>query len=176
MMMNAVSDHLGVGFGGEDIAQPLQVRTQRLVILDDAVVYDGYSVARDVRMGIGRGGNAVGGPPSMRDSHVAADGRCVQGVLQNLDFADRAQACDMTVFKNRDTGRIIAAVFEAAQTVHQDGDCVTLGDHTYDSAHTLLNSKKSGCLVCPSRGGNPVGGLVWSILYNLPATTTDYML
>ncbi len=51
-MVNAVRDDLGVGFRGEAVTQALELRAQRLVIFDDAVVNDRDPVARNVRVGV----------------------------------------------------------------------------------------------------------------------------
>ena len=50
VIVDAVGDDLGVGLGGEPVAAALEIGTQLLVVLDDAVVHDREAVARDVRM------------------------------------------------------------------------------------------------------------------------------
>ena len=156
VVMNAVRDHFGIGFGGEAVAQAFEIGAQRLVILDDAVVHDRDAVARDVRVGVLRRRHAVGGPPRMRDAHVAADRGRVERILENLYLADGAQAGDPSVLEHRDTGRIVAAVFQAPQTLHENGDRVAFRNHTYDSAHlALLRCRLKRRLVCPTRTGSP---------------------
>ena len=91
-MMDAMRNDFGVGFRGESVAEILEVSAQRFVIFDDAVVHDRDAVARYVRMGIFGGRHAMGGPARMRNADRAADGVCVEGVLQRLDLAHGAQA------------------------------------------------------------------------------------
>jgi len=45
MMVNAVRDDLGVGFRGKAVTQAFELRAQRLVIFDDAVVNDRHIAA-----------------------------------------------------------------------------------------------------------------------------------
>src|SRR2546429_5057390 len=45
-IVDAVGDDLGVGLGGEPVAAALEIGTQLLVVLDDAVVHDREAVAR----------------------------------------------------------------------------------------------------------------------------------
>ncbi len=113
VVVNAVRDHLGIGFGGEYVAQAFQIGSQGLVILYNAVVHDCDPVARDVRVGIQRRRYAVSGPPRMRDAHLAADGGRIECILKNFYLTDRAQAGDPSVFDDRDPRRIIAAIFQS---------------------------------------------------------------
>src|ERR1700694_6271624 len=91
-MMDAVSNHFGIGLGGEAVAQAFQIGAQCLVILDDPVVHDSDPVARYVGVSVVRGWNAMGGPAGVRDAHVPADGIRVERVLEDLDLADGASA------------------------------------------------------------------------------------
>src|SRR5580693_5228171 len=135
MMVNAVGDHFGVGFGSEAIAQALEIGTQRLVILDYPVVHDRDAVARDVWVGIVRGGHAVSRPAGMGDAHRTADRSRINRVLKHLHLADGPQARDPAAVDDGDAGRIVAAVLEAAQTFHEYGYRVALRDHTHDATH-----------------------------------------
>src|SRR5579863_6337746 len=138
MMMNPMSDHFGVGFGSEGVAQFLEARAQRFVILDDPVVHDGDAAAGDMGVGIFRGRNAVGRPAGVGDTYVSRDRGCVERLLENVHFDDGALAGDPSVFEHGDTGRIVAAVLEAPQALHEDGNRVAFRNHTYDATHIVL--------------------------------------
>ena len=94
--MNAVRDDLGIGVRSEAIAQVLELRTQRLVILDDAVMHDRDRAARNVRVRICRGRYAVSRPAGMGDTDRSMHRLEVQRVLQDFDLADRAQAAQFS--------------------------------------------------------------------------------
>ena len=75
----------------------------------------------------------------MRDAHVALDGRDLERVLQRPDLADGANPRQLGGGgQNREAGRVVAAVLEAAQSLHENGHGIPLSDHTDDSAHELL--------------------------------------
>ncbi len=138
MMMNTVRDDLGVGLRGELIAQPREILTQLLVILDDAVVDDRDAVARDVRVRIALVRHAMGCPARVGDAEMTG-GRCGGQRLGELrDLADGTQPRDRgAAIQHRDAGRVVAAIFEALQALDQDRDDVTSGDRSDDSAHAL---------------------------------------
>src|SRR5258708_14097116 len=135
MEMNAMSNHFGIGFRSETVAQVLKIGAECLVILDDPVVHDGDAAARDLRVGVVRGRNAMGGPSGVRNADVAADRSRVERVLENLHLADRPQTRDPTALDHGDAGRIVAAVFQATQSLHEDGNRVALRNDTHHSTH-----------------------------------------
>ena len=138
-MMNAVSNHFGIGLGGEDVTQAFQIGAQCLVILDDPVVDDGDAVAGHVRMRISRGRHAVSGPSGVGDSHMAVDGGSGERGLERAYLAHRAHSSQlMPGRQHRKSGGIVAAVFETAQAFHQDGNGIALRDHAHYSAHVEL--------------------------------------
>src|ERR1039458_934784 len=143
MMMYAVSDDLGIGFGGEGVTQTLKIGAQHLVIFNDAVVHDRDAVAGYVRVRVVDGGDPMGRPPGVRNPDVPGDGGRVQGVLQNLDLADGAQAGDPAAFDYGDTRGVIAAVFQAPQTLHEYRYRVALRNHTHDSTHNACSVTRS---------------------------------
>src|ERR1700722_2030726 len=104
MGMNPVSDHFGIGFGSEGVAQILEARAQRFVILDDPVVHDGNAAAGDVRVGVFRGRNAVSRPASVRNTYLAGDRGRVERLLENVHLADGALASDLSVLEHGDAG------------------------------------------------------------------------
>src|ERR1700731_2948881 len=122
MMMNAVSNHFGIGLGGESVTQAFQSGAQCLVILDDPVVHDRHAVTRYVRVSVVRGWNAMSRPSSVRNAHVAADRSRVERILEHLDLADGPQAGNPASVEHGEAGRIVATVFETAQSFHENGN------------------------------------------------------
>src|SRR5262249_40625595 len=85
-----LGDDLGVGVGAEGDALGLELALQGGVVLDDAVVDNGdqaVAFAGGVRVGVGVGGGAVGGPAGVRDADRAGGGRVAQVLGQLGDAA-----------------------------------------------------------------------------------------
>jgi hypothetical protein len=136
VIVNAMRDHLGIGLRRELVAELGELVAQLLVILDDAVVHDRDAVARDVRMGVALGRYAVRCPARVRDAQMTVDRRFVQRVLEHPDLAHGAQATHLAAaIQDGDAGRVVAAVFQAAQALDQDGNDVSISDRADDSAH-----------------------------------------
>ena len=74
VVVHAMRDHLGIRFGGEVVAELLELVAQLFVILDDAVVHDGEAVVRDMGVRVALGGHAVRGPARVGDAHLAVRG------------------------------------------------------------------------------------------------------
>ena len=97
VMVDAMRDDFGIRFRGEAIAQVLELRAQRLVIFDDAVVHDRDPAARNVRVSICRGRNSMSRPAGVRNTDRSMDRLSIQRVLEDFDFADRAQPPQLPV-------------------------------------------------------------------------------
>ncbi len=136
VVMDAVSDDLGVRLRREFVAETLQLFTQLIVVLDDAVVNDRETVVRDVGMRVALARHTVRGPASVGDADVAVRGALVNRLLQHLDLADGAHALELLrAVEHRDARRVVTSILEPAQTLHEDGHDVALSDSTDDSAH-----------------------------------------
>ena len=148
MEVHAMRDHFGIGFRGERVAGLLQLLAKLFVIFDDPVVDDGQAIVRDVRMRVALGGHAVRGPARVRDADLAVRGIRLDGVLEHLDLADRAQALELRgAVEHGDAGGVVATVFEPAQSLHEDGDDVSLSDGSDDSAHLDVSGKMGAASV-----------------------------
>src|SRR5690606_2551099 len=78
-----VGDDLGVRLGGEGRAVGLQLGPQRGEVLDDAIVDDrDPSVVGQVRVGVGVGGGAVGGPAGVPDGDLRLGQRAALELLE----------------------------------------------------------------------------------------------
>ena len=82
-----VGDHFSIGFRSERVTAALQRLFNLLVVFDNAVMHHGDVIAAVVRMGIGLGGFAVGGPARVRDTAVAWQRGGVQLFSECRDFA-----------------------------------------------------------------------------------------
>jgi len=145
VMVDPVGDDLGVGFRGKLVALALRFFAQLFVILDDAVVDDRDAVLGDVRVRIPLARHAVRGPAGVRDPETAVGRVCVECILQLADLAHRAQALDVVrAVQHGDAGRVVPAILEASQALDQDGDDVTVGDGSNDSAHAAFLAMRGG--------------------------------
>ena len=133
--VDGMRQHFGVGGGVERVARIRQLRLEPFVIFDDAVVDQREPAARHHGVGVFLGRYAVGGPARVRDAEHATWRRCAHLVDQGLDLADTANAVDAVVAQQRNTGGVIAAVFQAPQAFDQNRGDVSFGDGADNSAH-----------------------------------------
>ncbi|MNV02766.1 hypothetical protein D3C71_930060 [compost metagenome] len=139
-MVHQVRDDFGVGLAFKDITHGLQLGAQFVVVFDDAVVDQRdarlfIAQAREVRVGVMRGGHAVGGPAGVGDAGETL--HLVLGdLIGQLGHALRAaRAAQMAVGVDGDAARVIAAIFQALQAFNQDRGDVALGDGANNAAH-----------------------------------------
>ena len=108
------------------------------VVFDDAVVHDDEGAgAVAVGVGVFFGGAAVGGPAGVADAVGAVDGVCrarMASRLRSLPGARRSWS-GVAAAGDGDAGGVIAAVLEAGEAFHDDGDAGLRADVTDDSAH-----------------------------------------
>ena len=109
---------LGIRIGAKDMAEPFELLPQGLEILDNAIVDDRDAAGGD-RMGIGLGRQAVGRPAGVPDADHPLHRLMIEPTGEVGELALGAAALDTPVDQGRDAGRVIAAVFEAAQTFEQ---------------------------------------------------------
>ena len=89
------------------------------VILDDAVVdHHDFAGAIAVRMGVFLGGAAVRGPARVADAVDAVERRDADRFFEIAQLARGAADFELAVVADDgDAGRIVAAIFEAAQAI-----------------------------------------------------------
>jgi hypothetical protein len=124
VLLDEMGNDLGVGLSGEAVALGDELLLQRKVVLDDAVVDDDdLAGAVAVRMRVFFGGAAVSGPASVADAVGAVEWLEADGLFQvsQLAFCP-ADLQALAVAGDGDAGRVVAAVFEPAQTVDDDGN------------------------------------------------------
>ncbi len=106
--VDQVRDHLGVGLARERVAARLELRAQRLVVLDDAVVHERDApgpraarvragAVREVRMRVVDGGRAVRRPARVRDAGAAFDAVALHERVELGDALGAARAAQAPV-------------------------------------------------------------------------------
>ena len=129
--------HLGIRIAGKGHALGCQVIFQFLIVLDDAVMYDGHSAAAvGMRVHVRR--LAVGRPACMTDAHIALrSALTLHFVLQVFQSALGLGYSDLSILEHGDTGGVIATVFQLAQSVYQNVCAVPLSYISNNSTHIL---------------------------------------
>ena len=160
------ADELGhdlrVGLALEAHAAGLQLGLQLAEILDDAVMDDGQP-RRGMGVGIGLVRPAMGGPAGMADADGAGQRLVAQPEFEVGELALGAAAIQPAIGQGGDAGRIVAAIFEAAQGFDHLSRHRLMPDDANDSTHGRYFSYEwawpgSGRLVPPvvpdrDRGG-----------------------
>jgi hypothetical protein len=133
-----VRDHFGIGLRRKDITLRLEVLAQSLVVLDDPVVHDGDFAAGHVRMRVDRCRGTMRCPAGVRDPSASAEMSCLglHGEIRDARGAHQTlEARYGTVPDERETGGVVAAIFEPADAVDQERDHVLRGGRADDAAH-----------------------------------------
>ena len=153
-------DDFGIGLAFEAIALRLQLGAQLVVVLDDAVVdeadppgggqagrFPGVGIDRgrragcstraggEVRMRVVNERRAMGGPARVRDAGERLEAFGGDVGRQLGDARGAARAAQAAALMDGDAARVLAPVFEAAQTLDEDRDDVAGTDGRDDSAH-----------------------------------------
>jgi hypothetical protein len=91
-------------------------------------------------------GHTVCGPTGVRDSEGGFDGVVSQCRFEFCDFAQAPATGHFTARDSGNSGRVIASIFEALQTLKQDWDDVSFSDCADNTAHfqTILRIKLLG--------------------------------
>ena len=135
--IDEMRDDFGIGARLEWIAARFEFVAQFFVVLDDAVVNQADAATGEVRMGVFDGWRPVGGPARVGDAGGTVNRRVVQVLREFGNAANGAAAGDFraAVGGNGDAGRIVAAVLEPLQPLHQNGRNIAPGHCAHDSAH-----------------------------------------
>lgn len=119
-----VGGNLGVGFARKFRAGRQQFGLELCKVFDDSVVNQGQPMgcAAQVRVGIAIGWCTMSGPAGVGDADMRlGDGHLTEQGLELPELARfLATLQQPRVGNHRDSGRVIAAVFEPLQTSHQD--------------------------------------------------------
>ena len=127
----------GVGIGRKiTVAISDQLIFERLIIFDDAVMDERqFSAGVEMRVRILIGGFAVRGPTSVADT-VGAGRRLVRHELsERRDPAGALPRVYAVAIHNRHARGVVAAIFQTAQTIEQNGRRFRTPDVTDNAAH-----------------------------------------
>ena len=147
-LLNQVGNDLGVGFGDELVPLGGELAFQLQVILNNAVVHHhNASGAVAVRMRILLGGPSVRGPARVPDAVSAVQRFGAERVFQILQLARRPADLQQRCFRSAhgDPGRIVAAVFQPAQSFDDDRNHVLAAHISHNAAHEfILSGREQG--------------------------------
>src|SRR5262249_26236927 len=139
VFLHQVSDDLGIGFGGELVPSLSQLLLQLKIVLNDAVMNnDDLAGAVAVRMCIFFGRAAVCCPARVADAIGSIERLQPDGLFQVAQLAfGAAHLQAVTVARDGDTGRVVAAILQPPQPVNDDRDYLFAANVTNYSAHAL---------------------------------------
>ncbi len=132
--MDQVGDDFGVGLRFKRVAQAKQAFALLLVVFDDAVVHQRHA-GTDVRMGIGLGDPTMGRPAGVADAELALGTLLRGGGLHFHHTAGATHTAYRPLFQHRDSGGVIATVFQPLQPFHQNRHHITSCDRADNSTH-----------------------------------------
>ena len=90
-------------------------------------------------MGVAFGGSAMGGPAGVPDADRSRQLGAIQRAGQITQLAFCPAAINVAVHQGGDTGAVIAAVFQPAQRLQDDGRGGTRADDAYDATHSVVS-------------------------------------
>src|SRR5579864_930933 len=130
-------DDLSIGLGYELVSFLDQLLLQAEIVLDDAIVNDhDFAGAIAVRMRIFFGRAAMSGPACVADAVGALDRLEADHFFQIAQLAfSAADLKPLPVAGNGNASRIVAPIFQAPQSLEDDGNHTFLADVADDAAH-----------------------------------------
>ena len=138
-VVDAVGNHFGVGLRLKRVAQALQAGAFGFEVFDNAVVNHGdllLGLAGYMRVGIGLGNAAVGGPAGVADAQVAVHAFGNSGFGHQGHAANTAHAFDAAGGAHGNAGGVVATVFQPFQAVGEKINHIVVGaDGANDAAH-----------------------------------------
>ena len=132
--LDEVDDGFGIGLGFELVPLGGQLVAQLAEILDDAVV-NGRDIACLMRVGVGLVGDAMGGPAGVANADGARQWIAFEQLLKIAQLARSASAAQLTIRDGRNTGGIIAAIFQPLQCIHKLRRNRGLSENSDNSTH-----------------------------------------
>jgi len=113
-----------------------QFPAQAAIVFEDAVVNHRHlTSAVGLRVGVGFGRRTMGCPPRMTDADRAVQRFLIRPLFQVAELTGGTENPDFVWPHDRDSGRIVAAVLEAAKTIKEDRHDFVRADVTDDAAH-----------------------------------------
>jgi len=132
-----LGDKLGVGIGLQLDTHFEEFPAQAAIVFDDAIVNHRHlTAAVGLRVGVGLGGRTMGRPPRMTDADRAVQRFVIRLLLQVAELSGGTQDLDLIRPHDRDSGRVVAAILEAAKTIEEDRNDLVRADVTDDATHS----------------------------------------
>ena len=129
-------NYLRIGLGAEQHPLRLQLLPQAAVVLDDAVLHH-RQTARAIEVGVGVAllRLAVGGPAGMADAALARGSLGLKAGSEIDKFALCLEAMEASPINRGNTGGVVAAIFQLAQTLQQLGSRLPRSNQGNNAAH-----------------------------------------
>ena len=136
LLADQVREHFGVGLRMKGVAFAGELLAQGGVVFNHAIVAEHELAALvGVRVRVLIGHTAVGGPAGVRDADGTGRRRLLDQLGEAGDAADAFADFDLPLRQRRHPRRIVAAIFQPAQSIEKDGDCGFAADVADDAAH-----------------------------------------
>src|SRR6185312_13532915 len=124
-----------VRFRAERVALAQQKRLYLRVVFDHAVVHERkFPVAADVRVRVGVGHGAVGGPAGVSDSRRSSKPLAGNIFSEIFNPSCLLHHLEATALGYTDAGGVVAAILQPLQPLEYDGNGVLLTHIAYDAA------------------------------------------
>ena len=154
--VHQMGDDFGVRLAFKGIALQLQLLAQVFKVFNDAVVHQGQTFVAEMRVGVVHRGRAMRGPAGVRNAGGALDGTLRDLLGQLGDARGAAGAAQHAVCMDRNTARVVAAVLQTLQTLHQHRNNIAVRNPADNATHRSRlsvhqHSKKAKYL--PARTG-----------------------
>src|SRR5215469_956580 len=132
-----MGDDLGVRFGGEFVTFFDQLALQGKIVFDDTVVnHNNAAGAVAMGMSILFTGAAVSGPAGVPDAVGPVERLGADDLFQVPQLAFGAAHLEaVAIAANRDSGRIVSAIFQTPQSINDDGNDLLFADVAHDATH-----------------------------------------
>ena len=148
--------NLGIGTAAENVAERLQMRLERRVVLDDPVVNDDdLAIAADMRVRVDVGGLTMRRPARVSDAQRSDDRMPFQQPSQFLHSAGFLANRNLAAVDHGDPRAVVAAIFEPPQTFQQNLGSGTKADITNDTAHAERAPSRNGTIADDDENGRP---------------------
>ena len=142
VVMDLIDGNLRIRFRCERVAGARLFCPERLVILNNAIMYQGNFIFTDVRVGVIDTGTAMGSPAGMGKTGIAVQGRCADGLNKFIDLALYPQAVETRSFiQYYNTGGIVPAILQAPQPFQQNRRNIPFRNRADNSAHYGLTAE-----------------------------------
>ena len=127
-------DRFRVRLGHEFNAVLGQFGAQLAEVFDDAIMHNSHG-PRLMRVRIGDRGRAMGRPTGVPDARLPGERFVHQQIRQVHQFADRAAAVQLARVNRRDTGAVVAAIFQTFQGFDKGRRNFVLAKDTDNTTH-----------------------------------------